>query len=127
MTERERLIDLCDTNNGWVNEVPAEEFADYLLSNGIIVPLVKVGGTVYIKNEPHEVLCMQIEKDISYYARFNCDEHCSECPFARKVSFLDSTLCVAEEYHEFTANDIGKTVFLTREEAEKALKERDRK
>ena len=37
MTERERLIDLCDTNNGWVDEVPAEEFADYLIANGVII------------------------------------------------------------------------------------------
>ena len=46
MTDRERLIELCDTNNGWVDEVPAEKFADYLLANGVIVPPCKVGDTV---------------------------------------------------------------------------------
>lgn len=35
MTDREKLIDLCDTNNGWVDEVPAEQFADHLLANGV--------------------------------------------------------------------------------------------
>lgn len=34
-TDREKLIELCDTNNGWVDEVPAEKFADYLLSHGV--------------------------------------------------------------------------------------------
>ena len=47
MTERERLIEICDTNNGWVDEAPAEKFADYLLENGVIVPPVMVGQTVY--------------------------------------------------------------------------------
>lgn len=37
MTDREKLIELCDTNNGWVDEVPAEKFADYLLVNGVVV------------------------------------------------------------------------------------------
>lgn len=35
MTDREKLIELCDTNNGWVDEVPAEQFADYLIANGV--------------------------------------------------------------------------------------------
>lgn len=35
MTDREKLIELCDTNNGWVDEVPADEFADYLIANGV--------------------------------------------------------------------------------------------
>ena len=47
MTERERLIDLCDTNNGWVDEIPAEKFADYLLENGVIVPPCKINDIVY--------------------------------------------------------------------------------
>ena len=38
MTIREKLVYLCDTNNGWVDEVPAEEFADYLIENGVTIP-----------------------------------------------------------------------------------------
>ena len=36
---RARLIELCDTNNGWVDEVPVEKFVDYLMSNGVTIDL----------------------------------------------------------------------------------------
>lgn len=32
---RNKLIEICDTNNGWVDEVPVERFVDYLISNGV--------------------------------------------------------------------------------------------
>lgn len=41
MDVRESLIKICDTDFGYVDEVPAEEFADYLLAND--VTLVKHG------------------------------------------------------------------------------------
>lgn len=129
MTDRERLIELlqeaqleCFRNFGVTNTA---EIADYLLDNGVIVPLVKVGDTVYIENEPHKVLYMLIENKISYRARFDCNEQCSECSFAQKTDFNGFIMCRGEEYPEFKASDIGKTVFITHEEAEKALKERN--
>ena len=33
---RDTLIQICDTNNGWVEEVPAEQFADYLIRNDVV-------------------------------------------------------------------------------------------
>lgn len=33
---RERLIELLDSGNGWTEEVPAEQLADYLIENGLI-------------------------------------------------------------------------------------------
>lgn len=33
---REKLIYLCDTNNGYVDEVPADKFADYLIANDVV-------------------------------------------------------------------------------------------
>lgn len=41
MDVRESLIKICDTDFGYVDEVPAEKFADYLLAND--VTLVKHG------------------------------------------------------------------------------------
>lgn len=32
---RNKLIEICDTNNGWVDEAPVERFVDYLISNGV--------------------------------------------------------------------------------------------
>ena len=40
MGMREKLIYLCDTNNGYVDEVPADKFADYLIANDV-VPVVR--------------------------------------------------------------------------------------
>ena len=41
--------------------------------------------------------------------------------------YFDEIVFVDDSDNVFTADDIGKTVFLTREEAEKALKERSEK
>ena len=138
MTERERLIELlksdscespmlCDPNCKYASlkRCYEERTADYLLENGVTVLPAKVGDTVYIKNEPHDILAMYIEgNEISYIANYDCEErNCLECPFAKEILFGEVTMCEKSEYSEFTASDIGKTVFLTREEAEKALKE----
>ena len=49
------------------------------------------------------------------------------CPFYEDVvSWEGEHDCATNGYLEFTADDIGKTVFLTREDAEKTLKERER-
>lgn len=34
---REELLEICDTNNGWVDEVPVEDFVDYLMSEGVTI------------------------------------------------------------------------------------------
>ena len=152
MTERERLIELIEAgtriaydrsledvkrivkenhhfNSATDRTVSVSEMvADFLLENGVIVPPVKMGDIVYIDNAPHNVVHITIEEDgISYCAKYDCDEYecCKECPFAKEISFGEVIMCEGNEYHEFTASDIGKTVFLTREEAEKALAEKD--
>ena len=137
MNERERLIELLmqgeleADKQGFFNcsrsEWKAEIMANFLLKNGVTVLPVKVGDTVYIDNEPHDILAMYNEENcISYIADYNCDErNCMECRFAKEILFGEVTRCEKSEYSEFTVDDIGKTVFLTREEAEKALKERE--
>ena len=152
MTERERLIELIEAgtriaydrsledvkrivkenhhfNSATDRTVSVSEMvADFLLENGVVVPPVKMGDIVYIDNAPHNVVHITIEEDgISYCAKYDCDEYecCKECPFAKEISFGEVIMCEGNEYHEFTASDIGKTVFLTREEAEKALAEKD--
>ena len=125
MTERERLVELlkndscqspmlCDPNCKYANlkRCYEERTADYLLENGVTVLPAKVGDTVYIKNEPHDILAMYIEgNEISYIANYDCEErNCLECPFAK-----------------YPISKFGKTVFLTQEEAEKALKESEQK
>lgn len=47
MTQRDKLIELLDTNCGYVDEIKADELADRLLDNGIVVLPCRVGDTVY--------------------------------------------------------------------------------
>ena len=78
--------------------------ADYLIANGVIAPKVKAGQTVWFPSEyydgPYPIVITHLEiyeEEIRLY------------------SYGGS---------EWIDTDIGKTVFLTREEAEKALKEK---
>ena len=99
MVMKDRLIEL-------LSNAPADydgnrnvrTLADYLLANGVIVPPCKVGDTVYFVYggliNPHEI------------KRFEMDEY---------GNFAFSSLL-------FTFDEFGKTVFLTREAAEQAIK-----
>ena len=107
MTDRERLIDLMIEAKRTEPETGSftEHLADYLLEHGVIVLLCKIGDNVYRTGDPikkvyeFSVTCIEIFED--------------------EVVFID------DSDNEFTEHDIGKTVFLTREEAEEALKERN--
>ena len=112
MTERERLIELlktdncpspfiCDANCKYINSENclAERMADYLLENGVIVPPVKFGDTVY---------------KITEY--FMPPWSSTDDNFAVKNYICTTT---------FKRSDIyPKNLYFTREEAEKALAER---
>lgn len=105
----------------FLNDASIEAIADHLLANGVIVPPCKVGDTVYklivtSKGELviWEIIVTSVSVDIgkngvrtdSYVIGHLKNTHCGE-----SVYFLD----------------FGKTVFLTREEAEKALAEMEGK
>lgn len=121
MTERERLIQMIDkaldkhdsTIENYVH--PEQEWiADYLLSNGVIVPPCKVGDTVYSYDENLHALL---------------DYRINQITLSDGAPTLYSGLCFKEDELlsdiDFVESDVGKTVFLNREEAEKALKERE--
>ena len=93
---RDRLIELMK----YKLHIETSELADYLLAKGVIVPLLQMGQIVYrvSKNRMWEVKIWKIEiqgKTVSYIDNYD-------------KSFLDT--------------HIGKGVFLTKEEAEHALK-----
>lgn len=105
MTERERLIEILNKKiYPREGADPAEVVADYLLDNGVIVPPCKVGDTVYRLND-----CA-----VSEYSW----DIVSVQDWGDELSFID------DSDNSFSESDIGKTVFLSREEAEKA-KERE--
>lgn len=139
MTERERLIKLleqcschysppctgecCDCHNVEMFDRQIEHIADHLLANGVIVPPCKVGDTVY-EIEKMCLSCLHFtDGGYSDYCECTLDDNklMFECDFDKE--------CIYDIYPKrFTYGMIelfGKTVFLTREEAEKALKERE--
>lgn len=124
---RDRLVELlyrahhnasCVMNEGGSEEEILEEEARYLLKYGVILPPCKVGDTVYTNT------AMQ-----GWYYRTK------DRPYTARIVFIgvndsEEMGCgyinvLFEKNHnmmQFRLSDIGKTVFLTREEAEQALK-----
>lgn len=98
MTQREKLINLI-YNTQHMTDI--SEVVDHLLANGVIVPSVKVGDTVYEFWSPRRDIVL-------------IDE----------VTVIGIGFDTGSEYYEF--DDFGERVFLTREEAEAALKECER-
>lgn len=109
-TDRDRLIELifkseysdfpCHLNN-----VRIEDFADYLLANGVIVPPCKVGDDIYwIDSDTNEIKCQKNDiKAVCYYGE-------------GKFKIISK--------NENTPEDIGtRWCMLTKEEAEAELKE----
>ena len=122
VTEREKLIELLmqgeleADKQGVFNcsrsERKAEIMADFLLSNGVIVPPVQVGATVYYTDsyrhliKPLEIIGFEVD-----YTKRICKYYCSGGDYTPAW---------------FKPAEMGKTIFLTREEAEKALAERSK-
>jgi hypothetical protein len=100
MTERERIIEII--MNGCkplISPTQAGRAADALLANGVIVLPCKVGDTIYRRGDPIKKIYEWEVEHIEIYA----DE----------IVFID------DSDNKFTISDIGKTVFLSREDAEK--------
>ena len=87
--------------------------ADHLLANGVIVPPCKGGDTVYFPMETNGECEPYV--DVGTVFSIGIDERHTMWISVRYESGMNY-------YH--TSSGFGKTVFLTREEAEKALAER---
>ena len=120
MTERERLIKLlksdscespmlCDPNCKYASlkRCYEERTADYLLANGVVVlPVDIIGNTLWFINCDDNIVCDKI------YRIIISDRH-------DVYIFLQNS-----DNESYELSDIGKFLFLTREEAEKVLAER---
>ena len=99
---RDRLIELLNDLNVWDDYISNEDIADHLFANGVIVPPCKVGDTVYqtdgVRIYELEVFDVSLRNYKPYYETESID---------------------------FDYSAIGKSIFLTKEEAEQALKERE--
>lgn len=90
----------------WLCDIEARK-ADYLIANGVIVLTVKVGQTVYVLSGDEESDWID-EYKVKYF-------YCSSKGINRYYIECGTM------GNNFRPKDIGKTVFLTPEEAEKAL------
>lgn len=89
--------------------------ADYLLANGVIVPPCKVGDKTFLLLEKTSGGYDIVESECVYIAE---NKYSKVYSMAFDCPEIGNTL----EYH---LADFGKWVFLTKEEAEQALKERE--
>lgn len=116
---RDRLVELIYAANekfdetDCTDEEAVELLADHLLVNGVIVPPCKVGDTVYWLNFYNHLMLYRDK----YY----------EAEVVRIVVTRFGVFCVIRVRGEHATYEIpdvefGKNVFLTREEAERALK-----
>ena len=105
---KEKLNVLLDTmiDEYEGKNLSTEKIADYLIQNGVVVLPCKVGDVAYI-------IINESEKFGGSYVE---EEKIVEVSTAGRI-WTDK--CYYDD------DDIGKTVFLSREEAEKKLKERE--
>lgn len=115
--QREKLIELIEKgqteyyNSFGSNGIRHNEYvADCLLANGVIVPPCKVGDKVYpIEGCKKYIQEFEVKK-LQYTNQFGLEI----------VAYSRNRIC-----YIFDASNIGETVFLSREDAEKALAAKD--
>lgn len=118
---RNRLVELLD-----IVIQPGEktlgDIADYLLANGVIVPPCKVGQTVFkivkLYGDRKPII---VEGEVFEIALTH-----ENCEIKKRFYFLEKggnkIINRYSLWHDF--DEVGKTVFFTKEEAEQKLKER---
>ena len=95
----------------------------------LVVLPCKTKETVYVVGEKRIIECFIAEvyiddaRGLEYMVSFDCDNDCDGCPFNSWRQYYSGEYSCDGEYGDgcILGSDFGKTVFLTREEAEAAL------
>ena len=118
---RERLIELIQPSVDGCARHWAEVIADYLLENGVVVLPCKVGTRVYMVLDRYDArklgcsCCLAdygFETECAYYKDGDCTNMTANARWQ----------IISRRFEYQHIDKIGKTVFLSREEAERALK-----
>lgn len=124
---RDRLIELIDGSGDKVLSIPyigsdgAAALADHLLAEGVIVLPCKVGSTIY----RIDTIEFQCTHEGSFYDEYYCggcrhlmngDCDARKKPYIYEIKNANAQTILGNEHL------IGTRAFLTREEAERALK-----
>ena len=118
MDDREKLIKLLKTSptrNGYTD---LGDIADHLIANGVMVLPCKIGDKVYVNyiyGRNKIITDSQMVCSIKQTVGVNDESYWKVCV----EQVIEKGYIV---YHEYTEDDFGKTVFLTREEAEASLR-----
>ena len=120
-TMRERLIELL-SGKSIDTYADVKYVADYLLANGVIALPCKVGDTLYALKENEKIVKCTAVSILQNLVGKERDRWIVTSRFENYYSKIASFECETYLYSSF--DDFGKTVFFTREEAEKALAER---
>ena len=114
MTDKERITEILKAytkkHNIMASSVILEEYAEELLANGVIVPPCKVGDLVYVIRRKEK------RNKGGYWNSICFTKKVMQTAIKHGTAYID---CKRATKTDFSL--IGKTVFLTREEAEKAL------
>ena len=113
MTERERLIELLKMVEYQYTEthsIMTQNVADFLLQRGVIVPPCKVGETVWSFLEDNRLFECEVKQ-------FYIDK--------KEIGMTYEPKAFRGRMYGVNIRAFGKTVFLTREDAEAVLKARE--
>ena len=129
MTQKERLVDIIDRmlddgreqeavvlDSGYATDLTF--IADYLLDNGVIVPPCKVGDSVWLVGFSDKEIIDGYVEEISYKWVYQQETVLVSMRMNTKRGWLTY-------WRDFDA--FGDHVFLSKAEAEQALKERETK
>lgn len=136
MEIRDRLIELIlqsnpikerDLDDDW-GDGELEEIADHLLANGVIVPPCKVGDKVYVDGDTWGFDYLYFDSKFIYSKHFLIGEIVSIIKTKKQLLMkirVSNSIHTRYKHKRYTVNAIGVTVFLTKEDAEAKLKERE--
>lgn len=116
MTQKERLVELIIQSIDGCARHWAEVIADHLLSNGVIVPPCKVGDSVWLVDFSNKEIIDGYVEEISYKWVYQQETVLVTMRMNTKRGWLTY-------WRDFYA--FGDHVFLSKAEAEQALKERE--
>lgn len=113
---KDRLIELLEADGGFSRYMTDDErrakLADHLLANGVIVPPVRVGQTVWVYN--------QIKNNV-YENKVICIKIASTNKYKNSITVEYHNKCGESSRRKYTWAQIGKQVFLTEEDAVDAI------
>ena len=118
MDVKEKLVKLLKTSptrNGYTD---LGDIADHLIAHGVVVLPCKIGDKVYVNyiyGRNKIITDSQMVCSIEQTVGVNDESYWKVCV----EQVIEKGYIV---YHEYTENDFGKTVFLSREEAEASLR-----